>query len=97
MYFCSFFTALLVSATNSSMNEREERGEVEESERGYDLVHCHDNRAEEEKISLCLQHCSTLPVDQDGVLILSHMKTDDKVGLSYWKKVTLWTRNFTLE
>ena len=79
------------------MNEREERGEVEESERGYDLVHCHDNRAEEEKISLCLQHCSTLPVDQDGVLILSHMKTDDKVGLSYWKKVTLWTRNVTLE
>ena len=71
------------------MNEREERGEVEESERDYDLVHHHDNKLEEEeKISLCLQHCSTLPVDQDGVLILSNINTDDKV--SFIQSFILW-------
>ncbi len=64
------------------MNSREERGEVEESERGYDLVHQQDGRQEaQEKISLVLENCSSLPVDQDGVLILSSLNTDAKVGI----------------
>ncbi len=66
------------------MNSREERGEVDEAERGYDLTaHRRDAAAEAaEKISLCLENCSSLPVDQDGVLILHNLnELDNKVSV----------------
>ena len=61
------------------MNKREARGEIDESERGYDISE--NTYLLEEKISLCLQHCDKLPVDQEGVLILNSICRDEEVNI----------------
>ncbi len=67
------------SGPSESVNEREERGEVDESERNYNI---HESRPslEEEKISVCLQRCDKLPVNPDGILILKHIDKNHKVN-----------------